>query len=282
MQTASIVCQAIVIALIGLGQTQPLAEALTPPAEVLAALRRANPTYLSFPAGAARRQEVPADRVPSEVRAKAADWAVRIVRPTWLPEDIEQRLRGERWRVARLAHGRYDVLTAEYPLAGGSCSLTEKGAGLSLLWHNPNITPGDDPNKTALLLAQVLLNVPDEEAPNMQPELKEVPDAGVRLFCGRIKVPIEPLPREEWEDTPGRNPYWHKQWYHDMFVWLADGYFYVSVLERTGRPVTNLQAKPGVPPRFLPADAPGEPAEPAGEGETNAQPEPTEEDDAGD
>jgi hypothetical protein len=86
----------------------------------------------------------------------------------------------------------------------------------------------------------------------MTADLKEVADAGVPLFCGRITIPIEPLPKEQWENTPTKNPYWHKQWYHDMTVWLAPGYFYVSVLERTGHPVMNPQARPGIPPRFLP------------------------------
>jgi hypothetical protein len=151
-----------------------------------------------------------------------------------------------------------EILTADYSLAGSAWSLSETGNSLTLLWHNPNITPGNDPGKTAILLAQILLNVPDEEAPKMQAELAELAGTGLPLFCGRIRIPLEPLPKEQWENTPGRNPYWHKQWYHDMFVWLADGYFYVSVVERSGGPAADLQARPGSPSRFLQPEGPAE------------------------
>jgi hypothetical protein len=224
-----------------------------PPSAVTAALTSVNPTYVFFPEGAAAKTTVAPQQVPPGVRRDSAAWAARVVRHAWLPADLEARLRAERWTMPRVSPGLYEILTAGYSVGGGSWSLTETGSSLKLLWHNPNITRGDDPGKTAILLAQVLLNVPDEEAPKMQADLREVPGAGPPLFCGRISIPLEPLPKEQYENTLGRDPYWHKQWYHDMFVWLADGYFYVSVVERTGRPPTKLQPRPGVPPRFLPA-----------------------------
>jgi hypothetical protein len=225
-------------------------------------------SYTRFERGGPRAEEVSADRIPGAVRQRAADWVARVVRSPWVPTDCSERFAGETRTVDYVPPDNVDYLFLDYAAAGSSFRLAEDGTALSVLWANPNIMPGHDPGKTAVLLAQILLKVPDEEAPKMQAEINEVSAGEVRLFCGRIRIPLEPLPKEQYENTLGRNPYWHKQWYHDMFVWLADGYFYVSVAERTGQPPRgpeDMQARAGYRPRFLPTgDASGAADPPTG------------------
>jgi len=253
MERTLIVFVATAIMCLVAGGAAQSSQRLMPPEALIAALDKVGPTYSFFQAGASKTIFVESDRLPAKVREEAAEWVRRIVRPVYLPEGVGKQLRPETWMIRDLSRGRFDVLTTTYSLAGAEWSVSENGGSLSLLCHNTKIIAGQDPGKAAILLAKEFLNLPEQEAAKMQAELKEVPGAGVPLSCGQITIPLEPLPPEQWENTPLKDPYWHKQWYNQMFVWISPGYFYVSVVERTGRPATNLQAQPGSPPRFLPA-----------------------------
>jgi hypothetical protein len=235
------------------------------PARIEAVLQQQRPEYLDFQRGGDNATAVPGRRIPEQVRRHAADWVARVLRSPWVPPDGAGRFEGEKRVVQYIPPDNVDYLFLDYAAAGSSFRLAEDGTALSVLWANPNITPGDDPGKTVVLLAQILLKVPDAEASKMRAEMKELPGAGVPLFCGRVTIPREPLPEDEW--VFGMRE-WNRQWYHDMFVWLADGCFYVSVPELTGRRPQgpeDLAASPGYRPRFVPAgDASGAADPPTG------------------
>jgi hypothetical protein len=242
------------------------AAALHVPTQIEAVLHQQRLEYLDFQRGGDGASAVPGPRIPEQVRSRAADWASRVLRSPWVPPDCGEGLEGETRTVQYIPPEDMDYLFLDYSLAGGRYRLAEDGTAVSVLWANPNITAGPDAEKTAVLLAQMLLNVPEEDAPKMQAELKELPGAGVPLFCGRITIPLEPLPKDQW--VFGMRE-WNRQWYHVMFVWLADGYFYAHVPELTGqrpRGPQDMRAAPGSRPRFLPA---GQAAGQPGRGDAN-------------
>ncbi len=80
----------------------------------------------------------------------------------------------------------------------------------------------------------------------MTAQLRELSGGGVPLFCGKITVPVDSQRDERGGTLPAR------QWYSEMFVWMAPGYFYVSCVEYTGERTGNRRASPGFAPRFLP------------------------------
>jgi hypothetical protein len=235
---------------------QQVSAPITPAPELMSVLKTLDAGYRGFSGGERSSTSVASERIPKQLRLSVEESLRRIVRPCYIPNNLGSLLRGETRTMDYIPPADVDYLVVDFDLAGGRCSVSEGAGCLSLLWKYRSIAVGQDPGKTAALLASLLLQVPPEEAPKMAATVKE---AGKGLFAGYLNIPIEPMPRELWENTPARNPYWHKQWYHTMTVWLADGYFYVSLPELAGRPLKEgeMRAKIGGDQvRFLPPRKP--------------------------
>jgi len=256
MSVTEIATALLLLALLHAATDQEVSRPITPPPELMSVLKTLDAGYRGFSGGEMRCTSVANERIPRQLGESVEESLRRIVRPCYIPNNVGSRLRGETRTMDYIPPAEVDCLVFDFDLAGGRCSVSEGAGCLTLLWQDSNITVGQDTGRTTVLLASLLLQVPQEEAAKLAPTVKEV---GKGLFAGYLNIPIEPLPRELWENTPARSPYWHKQWYHTMTVWLADGYFYISVPELPGRPLKQeeMRAKIGGDQvRFLPPRKP--------------------------
>jgi len=204
-------------------------------------------------------------RVPETVLQEAAGWITKTVRGCWLPTDLKESLIGvQRTLKTTSMSYKYDTFFAETTIPGGFLRISESDGSIGVLWHNPDIQVGPDPNKTVRLLLTCLLNLPADEVAKYNFSLKESKyNDDDSLYCGTVELP----PDKNWKNPTGHGPYnikempglpavlEEREWYQHFYVWLAAGFLFVSVEEHV--PGVELpRTHFGPSPRFL-----NEPAE---------------------
>jgi len=186
------------------------------PPGIIKSLEKARVTYLAFRDGARNHGEpFPSERIPAAVKKDAERWVRKMVRPVWIPENLREVFVGTRAKANYVPPVYVDFLSAEYTRGGSSFRIVD-GAGVSILWSNPNIQIGPDKGKTVVLVAQCLLNIPESVAEGLEARVKPFGNPKAKLFLGRL--------RTRGKSSPDK-PVW---WYDNMRVWLAPGYFYIS------------------------------------------------------
>jgi hypothetical protein len=183
--------------------------------------------------------QVADSRVPTDVKAGAEEWVRKVVRKQWLPDSLQELMKGITWTVDVVPPHKVDYLVMEYGKEEAMFRIVEGAGGVTILWQDAQVDPGEDPGEAVKQLAKRVLMLPDNRADELEVvSLKDIGSRDEPVFKGYLAIP---------RTQKGAWPIW----YNRMTFWVAKGYLYVSVPENTGKPPEHLQARPGSPRRFL-------------------------------
>jgi hypothetical protein len=218
-------------------------------ATILDVGKRVDPAYLDMLTPAGLDSAVPASELAAPLIRTGSDWFRQIVRPEWLPDNLEdllvaipdlkksETLDGTGEVVSEVIG---DYVAAEYEKDDHRLLIQENGATVSLRVEYPTRQViGDDPGGFVLNNVARFLRVPEQELEASHVDLEARGD----LLLGTVTTDLS----EGWPfNDDGLLECW---WWQHVRVCTDGRFFFATMMEADGSPTPPF-AEPGLPDRF--------------------------------
>jgi hypothetical protein len=188
----------------------------------------------------AESRKVSAARIPEKVLARTTTWLRTMIKPQWLPQDPNAWMTG----VQKEKPLRADYLILRYRIGAVSVQIQEDGSAARVLIDTGAFTEGK-PEAFLTAVIRKFLRYPEDKLDTLKFYLENFEHEGKTISYGTVDCDFN---RDDTE------AYFKRNWYHHTFVWTDGRRAFFSLVEGTGQPAQHKQVRPGIRPRFKPAE----------------------------